>query len=485
LSGKNQEFFDNYRVEVKMMHTKFTLPIRLIVSMLLIIGVVCASPGVLSNSKVSASDIKFYLPALYKAPIVTAFGAFLDADQAPYQGLPQMSAAGASWTRIPILWSQVQGSIGGPYTWGKIVTRESLIMAAANKGISAILYIGDTPNWALKSGFVCGAVAQDKFSNLVSFLTDMVQRYSAFPYNVRYYELWNEPDVVGSLGCWGDASDTASYGGKYYAEMLKVAYPAIKKANPQAQVLFGGLLLNCDPVNVCPNDPVGKFLKGALDNGAGPYFDGVSFHAYDYYWGLGNYSNPNWNSAWNTTGPVYLVKAAYIRGLLAKYNLTGKYLMNTELAVLCGHTGQETYCTNPEHSATVGSYLVQAMAGSKADGILVSIWFSAGGWRGSGLLGLDQSLLPSYNAFKFARSKLGEAVFVRAVTEFSGINGYEFTNGGHRLWVLWSVTSAGNPHLLTVATAPTAVYDTYGSPIPLGNPSTSLSIDLMPVYVEF
>src|SRR5450759_920104 len=103
--------------------------------------------------------------------------------------------------------------------------------------------------------------------------------------------------------------------------MLKTAYPAIKAASPSAQVLFGGLLMDCKP-EICSDDVKNRshFLEGALVNGAGDFFDGVSFHAYDYYQGvLGQYSNSNWGAAWNTTGPVLLVKAAYLRQLLDQY----------------------------------------------------------------------------------------------------------------------------------------------------------------------
>ena len=71
--------------------------------------------------------------------------------------------------------------------------------------------------------------------------------------------------------------------------MLKVAYPQIKAADPQAQVLVGGLLLDCDPRPgagcslTAQNAIPPKFLEGILRNNGGPYFDGVSFHAYDFY----------------------------------------------------------------------------------------------------------------------------------------------------------------------------------------------------------
>ncbi|HEX9090337.1 MAG TPA: hypothetical protein VF831_02555, partial [Anaerolineales bacterium] len=165
--------------------------------------------------------------------------------------------------------------------------------------ITPIMLIGDTPDWALKTGFTCGAVAQDKFPALANFAYDLVKRYSVPPFNVRYWELWNEPDAAGLLGCWGDPTDRDYYGGYYYGQMIKAVYPSIKLADPQAQVLVGGLLLDCNPDPNFPQPPPkdctpSKFLKGILESGAGPYFEGVSFHAYDYYSGTGTYWNPNW-----------------------------------------------------------------------------------------------------------------------------------------------------------------------------------------------
>jgi hypothetical protein len=118
-------------------------------------------------------------------------------------------------------------------------------------------------------------------------------RYSVAAYNVKYWELWNEPDIYPSIFSgdneyvyWVDQNDSYNAGG-YYAEMLKVVYPQIKAADPQAQVLIGGLLLDCDPrpgagCAVVGHDPKpSKFLEGILSNNGGPYFDGISSHAYD------------------------------------------------------------------------------------------------------------------------------------------------------------------------------------------------------------
>ena len=57
------------------------------------------------------------------------------------------------------------------------------------------------------------------FDDFGEFLAAAVNRYSGPPYNVRHFEIWNEPDIDPDLvpgdslfGCWGDSDDDL-YGG--------------------------------------------------------------------------------------------------------------------------------------------------------------------------------------------------------------------------------------------------------------------------------
>jgi hypothetical protein len=108
-------------------------------------------------------------------------------------------------------------------------------------------------------------------SPIQEFLTALATRYSAPPFNIRYWVFGNEPDVSlisiaqpewGTIGfgCWGDALDTNYYGGEYYGKFLKIFSDTIKAVNPSAQVTNGGLLLSCHPDYAnCPNR---NFFKG-------------------------------------------------------------------------------------------------------------------------------------------------------------------------------------------------------------------------------
>lgn len=406
-------------------------------------------------------------------------------------GLNQAEAANASWTRgRSVLWSIVEPS-EGVRDWDALSSLESELQDASSRGIQVILVVHSTPEWARKiagSGPTCGPIHANKLAAFGSFMNEMVARYSVPPYNVKYWELWNEPDVDPSLvstnsgfGCWGDQADPY-YGGRYYAEMLKTVYPQIKAADPQAQVLMGGLLMDCDPrpgagcAAIGHSALPGKFLEGILLNNGGSYFDGISFHAYDIYQNqLGQYANPGWQSAWNTTGPSLIAKAQFIQSMLSQYGVSGKYLMNTETALLC------TECSSDAvFEASKAYYVAQSYSAAIAQGLRANIWYSMLGWRNSGLLNADLSPRPAYTAFQFSRNTLQNAIGVRDITEYAGLKGYEVQQADRRIWVLWSLD--GNTHSVDLPVAPVFAWDALGTPVA---PDASVDVSLNPLYLEW
>lgn len=445
-----------------------------------------------SSTTTLAVPSTIYLPLMLRNyPPQTVFGAEMYTLNSS-GGLDQMVAADSSWTRRnAVTWSSVE-TTEGARNWGALSDLETELKNASSKGLKVILIVRSTPEWARKtagSGSYCGPIRSDKMAAFGNFMRDLVTRYSAPPYNVKYWELWNEPDIDPSLvlpdsiyGCWGNQAD-AYYGGGYYAEMLKAAYPQIKAANSQAQVLVGGLLMDCDPrpgagcATTGSNALPGKFLEGILLNNGAPYFDGVSFHAYDYYLGqLGQYYNPNWQSAWNTTGPVLIAKAQFIKSLLSQYSVSGKFLMNTESAILC-----DTCSSDTTFETTKAYYVTQAYTTAIVQGLQANIWYNVPGWRNSGLLYPDLSPRPAYTAFQVARGKLQDFTYIGEVTAaelggVSGVRGYKLKG----VWVLWSLDGAD--HLVTLSSVPVAAWDAAGNPV---TPASLMNISLNPLYLEF
>lgn len=103
-----------------------------------------------------------------------------------------------------------------------------------------------------------------------SFAQFMEARVAEFP-AVRAWQLWNEMDVAFTdvFGA-GRPEISMRQRGRLYAEMLKLAYPAIKRRNPRALVVTGGVASAID----------GGFLDGMYERQA-PY-DVLAIHTYGY-----------------------------------------------------------------------------------------------------------------------------------------------------------------------------------------------------------
>jgi hypothetical protein len=345
-------------------------------------------------------------------------------------------------------------------------------------------------------GFGCGPIAHDHLSAFGDFLYRLVDRLSQPPYNVKFWELWNEPDAAptevpdpnSQFGCWGDPSD-AYYGGGYYADMLKTVYPRIKDADPEAKVLIGGLLLYCDPrdTDLC-NGPNGdlppKFFEGILlHNGAndgGNYFDGISFHAYDFYLSTkARYESPSWGSTGVRTNPSVIAKSEFIREKLAAYSLENKFLINTETALLC-----DTCEMDQDFEITKAGYLVQSYASAIAKSLRANIWYNIFGWRNSGLLKPNLDPLPAYNAYQFSRQLLQDASFIGEigqsdVSEPDVINGFKYSRDDIQIWVIWSMDGLDYEITLSRGT-PAEILDLEGNAL---TPSSVISANFFPKYI--
>jgi hypothetical protein len=89
----------------------------------------------------------------------------------------------------------------------------------------------------------------------------LAQRYGDELYAI---EVWNEPDQANE-DYWAGPGKAA-----HYAQMLRAAYPAIKAAAPQINVLAGSLV-----------GSNGGFLKALYTAGVKGYYDGLSVHYYN------------------------------------------------------------------------------------------------------------------------------------------------------------------------------------------------------------
>ncbi len=160
--------------------------------------------------------------------------------------------------------------------------------------LEPIFLLGGNANWA--SDTFCGPIYPEAQADFQRFLRDLVTRYSAPPYNVRLWEIYNEPDsVFGPQGyCFGTRGAALCH-----ITCVWLTRPS-KKLIPTAVVLFGGISYDFFTNEGGRFDPA--FLDDALAAGAGPYFDVLAFHYY-----------PAFADRWDAFGPGVAGKAAYLR----------------------------------------------------------------------------------------------------------------------------------------------------------------------------
>ncbi len=403
-------------------------------------------------------------------------------------GVNAMSQAGSDWLRFNgVDWSLVEPS-KGTYDWSTVDTLKTQLAAVQDKQIHIILVVRGTPAWAQEfQGSSCGPIKATEFSAFADFMRILVGKLSIPPYNIKYWEIGNEPDVqvnntLGDLyGCWG-RPQTTNYGGEQYGNMLKAIYPAIKAEDPNSKVLVGGLLLDCDP----NNPPVGidcsasRFLIGVLANGNGAYLDGVSYHAYDYYQSPGLITNPNWHAD-ITTGPSSIARDQYIKSVLANAGYPDKLLLNTETSLVCVDDPNNPYKCKDGYENTKAAYVAVDYVSAIVNKINVRIWYTVfGEWRYSGLMYDVNTPRPAYYAYKTASTELAFATYVRQLTQFPGVKGYEFTRGSRTVWFLWA--NSLNTYPVSFSRAPANAYDTLGQPL---TPNTNMTVDYNPKYFEW
>ena len=296
-------------------------------------------------------------------------------------GLNLITDTQTKWVRgVEVHWSEVEPT-QGVYNWLALESAETELVNAINAGLTPIVLVRSAPLWASPNNLTDCVVAEAHFTAFGNFIAQVISNTNSplSAYTIPYWSIWNEPDVASGLtsptgsfiGCWGD-NDDPYYGGEAYGDMLEIIYPIIKAADPDTQIIAGELLLDCSPeldIECLP----GKFFEGLLLSTSS--FDGVSFHGYDYYMGsLGQYGNPNWNSGWNSSGPVLVSKAEYIARLLKSSGMSDKFIMNTEVALLC-----DTCDDDNDFEITKASYVVQAYARAIANGLEANIWFDVAG----------------------------------------------------------------------------------------------------------
>lgn len=234
-----------------------------ILSVVLLMSLIPLSDPVATPTQVAASPMpnrSFFGMNLY----VTGF------ERSKNEKTAMLNAAtdiGVKWSREEMSWANLEPYEKGSYNWQAF---DPWINELTRRGISVIGAIQTTPSWA--SGVPMDGPPDWYWytpRNVQDFIDFAGVAAAYYKGKIDVWEIWNEPDVEMTFKCNG--CDRV----KVYADMLAGSYAAIKRANPNATVLVGGLSIH-DRTNAGM-----AFLDAVVAASGGKLnFDVLSIHPY-------------------------------------------------------------------------------------------------------------------------------------------------------------------------------------------------------------
>ncbi len=159
------------------------------------------------------------------------------------RGLAMIREMGAPWVVEFMPWAYMEPR-KGQYDWRNA---ERIVRHANRQGVQLIARLGFVPDWARPDPNAQATTTtyldRARYADFAEFAAAFAAHFRG---QIRYVIVWNEPNLAAE---WGMRPvDPAGY-----VEMLRVVYPAIKRANPDMVVLAGALAPTLEP----PGSPQG------------------------------------------------------------------------------------------------------------------------------------------------------------------------------------------------------------------------------------
>ncbi|HEX4374159.1 MAG TPA: T9SS type A sorting domain-containing protein [Puia sp.] len=313
-------------------------------------------------------------------------------------------------------------------------------------------------------------------SNLwAKYCYDVVQ--SIGPY-FTYFEVWNEPDLTGSINSYEDSTQSSSSWEKVepasgdlqnmnasvedYVQLCKIANQVIKKYQPAAKIATGGI-------------GYPWFYMWFLKKGGGSWIDELSFHYYPYF----SWVTCVWNgSACGTAGfhrnsdyavSAILQEVTNFKAIETELGVAHKPIMMTECNIprwnYVSAANLEVFPNNKPWGSdhTQRNFTVKAYTKMIQAGLDMFYLFQTGETGDSGLnngvTGSEIDAMGMYKNLDKATSGkevlTNQGVAIRTMQKLlgnykidatqpsfaTGINGARFDSSGNKIYVVWATTT--------------------------------------------
>lgn len=340
---------------------------------------------------------------------------------------PEVQDTGARWVRCGagatqlVDWGSVEPR-PGEFTWD--AADRELDEWDKPWGLTPLPILAYTAPWASSGPDGDRGYPPNDLRHYARFVRESVARYKE---DVKYWEVWNEQNISFFKGTIPQ-----------YVDMLKVASIAAHQADPDCHIVFGGTA-GVDT----------RFIERCYELGAGPYFDVMAVHPYQ--WGR------TFNDGWNRE------KVERLRALMNRKQHRATPVWLTEV-------GWSTAEVSDEDQARL---LVQSYVSNLALnhlGVAKVFWFSVKDWGGPGhgIFADNGSRKPSFNAYSIMTRELEGRVHLGRL-ETGDVRCHAFSDPDEETPVLvfWSPTLEPMPLALPHLDGAMTLVDINGNEEPL------------------
>jgi len=182
--------------------------------------------------------------------------------------LQMIRAAGFTWVKQDFAWREVEGAAKGVFDWSRT---DRIVEDCNREGIDLLVRLDRQPHWARRDGAENGP--PDNYQDFADFCYAVASRYRG---RIRAYSIWNEPNLARE---WGGQKPNAAE----YVRLLRVAYQAIKRADPNALVISAGLTpTGTWTEEATPDDMYFDQMYQAMGGRSEGYCDLIGLHAPGY-----------------------------------------------------------------------------------------------------------------------------------------------------------------------------------------------------------
>lgn len=185
-----------------------------------------------------------------------------------------MREAGIQWAREEISWDKLQRTKGGPYLWtgdgSGFYNYDRAIERMSRAGINVLGLLAYNPAW-----FKSKNPALDEWiGDWGDYVYQVVARYGRDRGQIKYWEIWNEPNLRKS------GYESGLYTIKDYVRVLDVARAAAKAADPEAVIVLGGITSIWSELPTEQDYDIPTYLRLLYEAGGWNSFDILGIHPY-------------------------------------------------------------------------------------------------------------------------------------------------------------------------------------------------------------